>query len=172
MPEQPVYNPTEAQRLFDELAAEGKPVNFTFPTQQHPTSLKTAEYMQSRLNQFKNVKMEIEAIEAGGYITKGLVNRDFQAQNSGIWLADPDPGIDSLYRTGSPTNYTGHPTPPPTLHSTRHARPRRWRRGVPRTPNWSRSPRRMCRCSSGSRRSPRSSTGRTSPGSPWATTVP
>lgn len=111
VPEQPEYNPAEAQRLFDELAAEGKPVNFTYLTQQNANSRKTAEYMQSRLGQYKNVKMEIEALEVVAYITKGLVNRDFQAQNFGMWLADPDPGIDSLFRTGSQTNYSGYSNP-------------------------------------------------------------
>ncbi|MEU8139451.1 ComEC/Rec2 family competence protein [Streptodolium elevatio] len=108
---QPAYNQAEAQKLFDELAAEGKPVNFTYLTQQNANARKTAEYMQSRLAQYKNVKMEVEALEVTAYITKGLVNRDFQAQNFGMWLADPDPGIDSLFRTGSPTNYSGYANP-------------------------------------------------------------
>lgn len=111
VPQQPTYNQAEAQRLFDELAAEGKAVNFTFLTQQHTTARKTAEYMQSRLQQYRGVKMEIEAVEIGAYITKGLVNRDFQAQNFGMWLSDPDPGIDSLFRSSSPTNYAGYKNP-------------------------------------------------------------
>ncbi|MGA4545682.1 ABC transporter substrate-binding protein [Uniformispora flossi] len=111
VPAQPAYNQAEAQKLFDELAAEGKPVRFTYLTQQNTNARKTAEYMQSRLNQYKNVSMEIEAVEVGAYITKGLVNRDFQAQNFGMWLVDPDPGIDSLYRSTSPTNYSGYNNP-------------------------------------------------------------
>ncbi|MGR7002271.1 ABC transporter substrate-binding protein [Yinghuangia aomiensis] len=91
--QQPSYNQAEAQRLFDELAAEGKPVKFTFLTQAHATARKTAEYMQSRLNQYRNVHMEIEAVEIGAYITKGLVNRDFQAQNYGGWRGGPGPVV-------------------------------------------------------------------------------
>ncbi|MGA4545322.1 ABC transporter substrate-binding protein [Uniformispora flossi] len=109
--QQPSYNQAEAQRLFNELAAEGKPVNFTFLTQQHATARKTAEYMQSRINQYANAHMEIEAIEVGAYITKGLVNRDFQAQNYGMWQADPDPAFDTLLRSTSASNYGGYANP-------------------------------------------------------------
>ncbi|MGA4539704.1 ABC transporter substrate-binding protein [Uniformispora flossi] len=109
--QQPSYNQAEAQRLFDELAAEGKPVKFTFLTQAHATARKTAEYMQSRLNQYRNVHMEIEAVEIGAYITKGLVNRDFQAQNYGGWQADPDPSYDTMFRSNSASNYAGYNSP-------------------------------------------------------------
>lgn len=109
--QQPAYDQAEAQRLFDELAAEGKPVNFTFLTQQHATSRKTAEYMQSRINQYRNARMGIEALEVGAYITKGLVNREFQAQNYGMWQADPDPAYDTLFRSTSTSNYGGYASP-------------------------------------------------------------
>ncbi|WTW99005.1 ABC transporter substrate-binding protein [Streptomycetaceae bacterium NBC_01309] len=111
VPQQPSYDQVEAQRLFDELASEGKPVNFTFLTQQHATARKTAEYMQSRINQYNNAHMEIEALEVGAYITKGLVSRDFQAQNYGMWQADPDPAFDTLLRSTSASNYGGYANP-------------------------------------------------------------
>ncbi|MGW0663028.1 ABC transporter substrate-binding protein [Streptodolium elevatio] len=111
VPQQPGYDKAEAQRLFDQLAAEGKPVNFTFLTQQHATARKTAEYMQSRINQYNNAHMEIEALEVGAYITKGLVNREFQAQNYGMWQADPDPAFDTLFRSTSTSNYGGYSSP-------------------------------------------------------------
>ncbi|MYV99623.1 ABC transporter substrate-binding protein [Streptomyces sp. SID3343] len=111
VPQQPAPDQAEAQRLFDELAAEGKPVNFGFLTQQHPTARKAAEYVQGRINQYRNAHMEIEAVEIGAYITKGLVNRDFQVQGYGMWQADPDPAFDTLLRSTSSSNYGGYASP-------------------------------------------------------------
>lgn len=102
------YDPAEAQRLFDELAAEGKKVDFSYLIPQNPSSKKTAEYMQSRLQTYKNVTMRIEALEIGAYIVKSAIQKDFQGLLTQRWVVDPEPQIFNAFHSRSPLNYGGY----------------------------------------------------------------
>ncbi|MGW0664131.1 hypothetical protein [Streptodolium elevatio] len=84
-------NKAEAQRLFDELAAEGKKVDFTYVVPQNPSSVAVAKFMLSRLKEFQNVSMRIEPLEIGRYIVKYAVQRDYPAVLTQIWAVDPEP---------------------------------------------------------------------------------
>ncbi|MCF2527607.1 ABC transporter substrate-binding protein [Yinghuangia soli] len=108
---QPAYDKTEAQRLFNELAAEGKKVDFTYLIPQNPSSQKTAEYMQSRLQTYQNVTMKIEALEIGAYIQKSAIQKDFQGLLSQRWIPDPEPQLFLAFYSKSPLNYGGWNNP-------------------------------------------------------------
>ncbi|WP_345680146.1 ABC transporter substrate-binding protein [Yinghuangia aomiensis] len=108
---QPAQNKAEAQRLFNELAAEGKKVDFTYLVPQNPSSLAVAEYMASRLKEFQNVSMRVEAAEIGAYIVKYAVQREFQATLTQIWAADPEPLLFGYWYSQSPFNISGWNSP-------------------------------------------------------------
>lgn len=108
---QPAPDKVEAQRLFDELAAEGKKVDFTYLIPQNPVSKQTAELMMTRLNAFKNVSMKIESLEIGAYIVKYIVQKDFQAMLFSQNLLDPEPAMYGMFNSTSRTNYTGWNNP-------------------------------------------------------------
>ncbi|WP_345674943.1 ABC transporter substrate-binding protein [Yinghuangia aomiensis] len=108
---QPAQDKGEAQRLFDELAAEGRPVNFTHLIPQNVDSQKVAEYVQSRLQEFRNVSMKIESLEIGAYIVKYAINKDFQSLLFQQWLVDPEPEVFNMLQSQSPMNYGGWRNP-------------------------------------------------------------
>ncbi|NUP32784.1 MAG: ABC transporter substrate-binding protein [Streptomycetaceae bacterium] len=102
---QPPPNRAEAQKLFDQLAAEGKKVDFSYLIPQNPSSQKTAEYMQSRLLTYSNVSMKIEALEIGAYIQKSAIQHDFQGLLTQRWVVDPEPQLFMAFFSQSPLNY-------------------------------------------------------------------
>ncbi|MGA4542827.1 ABC transporter substrate-binding protein [Uniformispora flossi] len=104
---QPAPNKDEAQKLFNELAAEGKKVEFSYLVPQNPSSVKVAEFMQSRLRQFQNVTMTIESLEIGAYIQKYAIKRDFQAMLFQQWVVDPEPTVFNSFYSGSFLNFIG-----------------------------------------------------------------
>ncbi|NUU20275.1 MAG: ABC transporter substrate-binding protein [Streptomycetaceae bacterium] len=106
---QPAQNKAEAQRLFDELAAEGKKVDFTYTISQ--TGIKVAELMKSRLEQFRNVSMRIEALDVAAFVAKFNVQRKYQAGQYQSWLPDPEPEMWSLFHSASPLNQNGWHNP-------------------------------------------------------------
>ena len=106
--DKPLWKPDKelAQRLFDELAAEGKPVNFKFTSFPSPEMRDIAEAVQTQLSAFKNVKVEIEVVEfAKSYELQA--NRGFDML---VWSAsfiDPDPRMAAAFRSGSSGNFPG-----------------------------------------------------------------
>ncbi|WP_436776519.1 ABC transporter substrate-binding protein [Yinghuangia sp. YIM S09857] len=104
---QPAKDAAEAQRLFDELAAQGKPVDFTYLVPRNPRAQRTAEFMQSRLGEYRNVHMRVEPLEIGAYTVKARVQRDFQAVLMARYVVDPEPEMYNGFRSGSPLNYGG-----------------------------------------------------------------
>lgn len=56
----PTQDKDTAQKLFDELAAEGKPVKFTFLSYPTPESKEVAEALQAQLSAFQNVEAQVE----------------------------------------------------------------------------------------------------------------
>ncbi|WP_436773003.1 ABC transporter substrate-binding protein [Yinghuangia sp. YIM S09857] len=119
-PSSPFFDPTqvqepqnkeEAQRLLNELAAEGKKLDFTFLIPKNPSSQAVAEYMQSRLRQMQNVNMEIESLEIGAYIQKYAITRDFTAMLFQQWIVDPEPQLFNSFHSASPLNFIGWKNP-------------------------------------------------------------
>ncbi|WP_436777647.1 ABC transporter substrate-binding protein [Yinghuangia sp. YIM S09857] len=108
---QPAADQAEAQRLFDELASEGKAVDFTYLVPATPQSKRVAEYFQTRLQSFRNVSMKMEALEVNAFTLKYAIQHDFQAALTQQWLAEPEPDLYTFYHSASPQNFSGWNNP-------------------------------------------------------------
>ncbi|WP_026239144.1 ABC transporter substrate-binding protein [Parafrankia discariae] len=110
----PFYSPTplrradraKAQRLFDELAAEGKPVTFTFTSFPSSESRAIAENVQAQLSGFKNVKVQVKVVQLADY---GRMNatHDFDTFITSAFFRDPEPKLYTAFYGGRPTNVAG-----------------------------------------------------------------
>ncbi|MYV98506.1 ABC transporter substrate-binding protein [Streptomyces sp. SID3343] len=99
-------NRAEAQRLLDELNAEGKPLNFTYTTNSSPSARITAEYWLGQLDGMKNISMKTEFLEGAQYITKVMINNDFQASEFVITFDEPEPVLYNFVHSKGPENRT------------------------------------------------------------------
>jgi peptide/nickel transport system substrate-binding protein len=109
--QQPAPDKDAAQRLFDELAGEGKKVDFTYLVPSTPQSNRVAEYLQSQLQRFRNVSMKLEMLEVNAFTMKYAVQRDFQAAMSQQWLAEPEPDMFNYFHSSSPLTSSGWKNP-------------------------------------------------------------
>lgn len=69
-------DPERAQQLFDELAAEGKPVEFTFTATSLVEIRSVAESLQAQLAAYDNVDVQVEVLDIAGYMPRTAA-RDF-----------------------------------------------------------------------------------------------
>ena len=90
----PEPDPEEAQRLFDELAAEGNTVSFTITTPGGITTEK-ATAVQTQLAAFENVQVETRVVDASNYGLT-LFTGDFDLAPYGVGGIDPEPQVESL----------------------------------------------------------------------------
>lgn len=96
------YDPEKAQELFDELAAEGKPVSFAitiFNADAYP------EAVQAQLAAYENVTVEIvkrDAAETGKVYNSG----DFNMVRTALNFREPEPYIYRTFFSESPRNST------------------------------------------------------------------
>ncbi|MCM3924317.1 ABC transporter substrate-binding protein [Frankia sp. AiPs1] len=98
----PVPGPdaARAQALFDELARAGKPVSFTIVTPLNFSNV--AEWVQSRLAGFHNVRVKVDAMAQ----TLPVLTGAFQATLTGTpRFVDPYPQLALNLATGGPSNY-------------------------------------------------------------------
>jgi peptide/nickel transport system substrate-binding protein len=98
----PAYDPAEAQRLLDELAAEGKPLKFTIMSYSSSVSKRGAEAMQSQLSALDNIEVGVEVQDTAA-VTARSVKGDFQASISGLMFSDPEPSLFRRYHSSSAT---------------------------------------------------------------------
>lgn len=110
----PFYDPSlefvsqdtaEAQRLFDELAAEGKPVEFTIVAG-GAGGTRAAELMQSKLSDFENVTVNLDIIPLPNFEEQVTFRGDFDLafRPGNMFVNAPAPGIYQLLRTGGVSN--------------------------------------------------------------------
>ncbi len=99
-------NPEEAQRLFDELAAEGKPVDFTFLATTLPETKATAEVTQAQLAAYDNVHMNVEAVDFAAFIPRNIA-RDYEMMISSANVQEPDSTLWNAFHSRSMGNVTG-----------------------------------------------------------------
>lgn len=95
-----------AQRLFDELAAEGKPVTFTYSSAPTTENRNTAENIQAQLGAFKNVKVNVKVIEVTE-LAALRTTHDFDAATSSAFFQDPEPRLWTAFAAGSAANLSG-----------------------------------------------------------------
>lgn len=109
----PRHDRARAQELFDELAAEGKPVTFEFAGIAGATYERAVEYIQSQLEQFGNVEMTINTVDFAAANETIYVKRDFDATiRPGILpLTDPEPSLTDLLQTGGRNNVSAYSNP-------------------------------------------------------------
>jgi len=101
------YNPTDAQALFDQLAAaNGGTFKFTltnFPTGNFPAE---GQYIQGKLNAYKNVKVDL-VTEAVNLHISNTLSGNFQATIYSNPFDDPEPTWTSVYTCNNPASPTG-----------------------------------------------------------------
>jgi len=95
-----------AQKLFDELAAEGKPVSFTFKTFPTPEGKGAAESVQAQLSGFQNVTVKVQTVDQAE-VPKLRTNHDFDMMISSALFGDPEPRLYSIFHGKSPANMSG-----------------------------------------------------------------
>jgi len=100
------YDRDGAQRLFDELAAEGKPVAFTMSTFSSSETKKVVETVQSQLRTYRNVDAKVEVMDSTAALGK-LADRSYQAMPGGFAFADPEPLLYENLHSDSPTDRVG-----------------------------------------------------------------
>ncbi|MGW1028538.1 ABC transporter substrate-binding protein [Streptomyces sp. NPDC002577] len=92
-----------AQKLFDELAAEGKPVSFTFKAIATSENKAVAENIQAQLSSFKNVKVKIQVVDAATFL--GLrASYDYDMILGGAFFGDPEPRMWAAFHGDSRGN--------------------------------------------------------------------
>ncbi|OIJ65407.1 ABC transporter substrate-binding protein [Streptomyces mangrovisoli] len=98
------YNKQAAQKLFDELAADGKPVSFTFTA--FPTDKALAEAVQAQLSAYDNVTVKIQTVD---WSESGKVfgQKQYDMLLSTAFFLDPEPALSSAFSGKSPRNATG-----------------------------------------------------------------
>jgi peptide/nickel transport system substrate-binding protein len=107
----PAYDPEEAQRLFDEYRAEtGGDVSFTLGSFQQTENVAVAEFIQTALNQFDGVDVQVDVADPPT-ATGRVLQRDYQAHLWGFPVLDADPGLFNALHSGLPTNVTGYTNP-------------------------------------------------------------
>ena len=99
-------NKAEAQKLLDELAAEGKPVSFTFLSYPTTESKVLAEGLQTQLSTFKNLEIKVEVADFAA-LTSRAAKRDFQMLISSAIIQDPDFPLWSAFHSKSAGNFVG-----------------------------------------------------------------
>lgn len=107
----PKQDKEEAQRLFDELAAEGKPVDFTFVMVSGQAFQRTTQYLQAQLNnEFENVNMEVETIDPAAGSSRIYLNRDFDMHNrpGTLPIIAPQPVLSDLLAEGGRQNVSNY----------------------------------------------------------------
>jgi len=97
----------KAQQLFDELAAEGKPVNFDYLAADQTQIQICAQLIQSELSAFKNVKMTIKSVTTAEYISNQR-GGNYQMAPVGLYLINPIPELESEFATGGFLNTMGY----------------------------------------------------------------
>lgn len=95
-----------AQRLFDELAAAGKPVSFTFSAFPSTENRAMAENVQAQLSTFDNVKVNIEPLDQSR-LGELYSKRDFDMVTLSSFFYDPDPVLSTVFDGSSPSNLSG-----------------------------------------------------------------
>ncbi|OHV43769.1 ABC transporter substrate-binding protein [Parafrankia colletiae] len=96
----------KAQRLFDELAREGRPVSFTFTSSPGTENRAIAENIQAQLSSYDNVSVKIKIAEIAELISL-RTSHDFDATVSSTFFRDPEPRLSPAFSGDTPANVSG-----------------------------------------------------------------
>ncbi|MEE2034859.1 ABC transporter substrate-binding protein [Rhodococcus sp. CC-R104] len=99
-------DPEAAQKLFDELAAEGKPVSFTFLSYPTTESKMLGEALQAQMSAFDNVEAKVDVVDYA-QATARTGARDFDMLISSAVIQDPDNPLWLAFHSDSSGNSVG-----------------------------------------------------------------
>jgi peptide/nickel transport system substrate-binding protein len=102
----PSNNRAEAQALLDQLAAEGRPLKFTYTTNASPSARTGAEYWLGQLAGMRNIEMKPEFLDGGSYVQKVQVLKNFEAAEFTIAFDDPEPVLYNFLHSRGTDNRT------------------------------------------------------------------
>ncbi|WP_218835103.1 ABC transporter substrate-binding protein [Rhodococcus sp. ACPA1] len=94
----------EAQRLLDELAAEGKPLNFTMSL--YPSGKALGEAIQTQLSTLNNIKVNVRTIDFA-QVGQILGQMDYDVITNAVVFGDPEPRLWFGLHGASAGNYSG-----------------------------------------------------------------
>jgi peptide/nickel transport system substrate-binding protein len=106
----PKTNDQKAQALFDELAAEGKPVDFTLTTTNTAQYINTGQWLQTKLAGFKKVTIKVTPLLSGSVTTTLLAPGNFQAVLFPPKFVVPADLV-TYFQTGASKNYGRYTSP-------------------------------------------------------------
>jgi ABC-type transport system substrate-binding protein len=101
----PKYDLTQAQKLVDAYVADKGKLEIKMTVSTANSDL--AKFVQTSLNQLKNVSVSLEIIDAVTFIGK-VRGLDFQFVSWGLPWTDPDVSLATFFKTGVSGNYSGY----------------------------------------------------------------
>ncbi|WP_162942301.1 ABC transporter substrate-binding protein [Desertimonas flava] len=99
-----------AQQLFDELAAEGKPVEFSYTTFASAQQTAVVDGLIAQLAEYDNVTFEPDIRTYAEYIAAPLAG-EFQSLAWGVYFINPVPSLLDYFAPGGTLNSTGWENP-------------------------------------------------------------
>lgn len=102
----PAHDPDAAQQLFDELAADGKPVSFTFLAYTSVENKAVAEAVQAQLSTFEGVDVQVEVLDFTSALPR-LNSYDFDVAITSATILDPDTALWGNFHGDSTGNFSG-----------------------------------------------------------------
>ncbi|PXW32773.1 UNVERIFIED_CONTAM: peptide/nickel transport system substrate-binding protein [Williamsia faeni] len=99
-------NKAQAQALFNELAAEGKPVRFDFTSFSSNENKMAAEGVQAQLSAYDNVEVGVKNVDSTA-IQSVIGQRDFEMVVTSANILDPDTELWVSFHSKSSGNMTG-----------------------------------------------------------------
>ncbi|WP_260684538.1 ABC transporter substrate-binding protein [Rhodococcus sp. KBS0724] len=99
-------NREEAQRLFNELAAEGKPIVATFMAYPTSDSRMLAEAVQAQLSAYENIEVKVDVRDIVG-ATRATMTGDFDLTISAAIVQGPDFALWTAFHSTSTGNQMG-----------------------------------------------------------------
>ena len=99
-----------AQELFDELAAEGKPVSFNYVNMAGDMNSRTAQFIQAQLSEFENVEVTVDTLDITAAREQVFMERDYDMSPfpGAYRFPDPEPSLVNLLATDASFNSTGY----------------------------------------------------------------
>ncbi|MBH0118382.1 ABC transporter substrate-binding protein, partial [Rhodococcus sp. CX] len=94
----------EAQRLLDELAAEGKPLNFTMSL--YPATKGVGEAIQTQLSTLNNLTVNVRTIDVA-QVGQIMAQKDYDTLVSTVAFGDPEPRLWFSFHSKSAGNTSG-----------------------------------------------------------------
>ncbi len=100
----PDHDAERAQELFDELAAEGRPVTMNLLATPAADSQAIVGSIQTQLRAFDNVEIETETLDQAAWLTQ-LLQGTWEASVFGAPFIDPEPVLRNNFHSQSRANF-------------------------------------------------------------------